>query len=198
MKQTYNMVVDEFGNVVQMVDNAIGDEAEHAFYLFWYHWYMHDRYNANAKHAMRKHPLLAEKEQTDICKFALGINKEERNFNPGVKIEVPHYYPAGDLLGITEQGDTLFVVSEVIDIIATQGVDTLRTTQAGQFQMETTIGVDDLTPFGFPEDTPLGLYHAEEGSKIWSGWFDNNDRQTWSLYDCHIHQERRDNSRDTG
>ena len=168
MKQTYNMVVDEFGNVVQMVDNAIGDEAEHAFYLFWYHWYMHDRYNANAKHAMRKHPLLAEKEQTDICKFALGINKEERNFNPGVKIEVPHYYPAGDLLGITEQGDTLFVVSEVIDIIATQGVDTLRTTQAGQFQMETTIGVDDLTPFGFPEDTPLGLYHAEEGSKIWS------------------------------
>ena len=168
MKQTYNMVVDEFGNVVQMVDNAIGDEAEHAFYLFWYHWYMHDRYNANAKHAMRKHPLLAEKEQTDICKFALGINKEERNFNPGVKIEVPHYYPAGDLLGITEQGDTLFVVSEVIDIIATQGVDTLRTTQAGQFQMETTIGVDDLTPFGFPEDTPLDLYHAEEGSNIWT------------------------------
>ena len=170
MKQAYNMVVDEAGNVVQMVDDAIGDEVESAFYLFWYHWYMHDRYNANTQRAMRKHPLLAAKEQTDICKFALGINKnkEERNFNPGVKIEVPHYYPAGDLLGITEQGDTLFVVSEVIDIIATQGADTLRTTQAGQFQMETTIGVDDLTPFGFPEDTPLDVYHAEEGSKIWS------------------------------
>ena len=168
IKQTYGLIVDGYGNLVKMVDDQIGDFAEDKiFYPFFYHWYMKDYYNANARRAMSRHPLLAEKEQVDICKFELGINKDEQNFDPGVKIEVPHYYPAGDLLGITDEGDTLFVVSEVMDIIATQGGDTLKTTQHGMFTLKGTHGVDDLTPFGFPEDTPLDVYYSEEGSKIW-------------------------------
>ena len=169
IKQTYGLVVDEYGNLVEWVDNQIGDFVEdNIFYPFFYHWYMHDRYNVNARRAMSKHPILAEKEQVDICMFTLGINNENvRNFDSGVKIEVPHYYPAGDLLGITDQGDTLFVVSEVIDLIAIQGSDTLKTTQYGQFSLEGISGADDLTPFGFPEDTPLDVYYSEEGSDIW-------------------------------
>ena len=168
MKQAYGLVVNATGELVEAVDNTIGDFfEENIFYPFYYHWYMKDRTNVNARRAISKHPLLAEKEQTDICKFAFGINNEEQNFEPGVKIDVPHYYPAGDLLGITDEGDTLFVVSEVCDLIAIQGNDTLKIAQHGEFSVKGIPGADDLTPFGFREDQALDVYYSEEGSNVW-------------------------------
>ena len=70
----------------------------------------------------------------------------------------------GKLLGITDQNDTLFVVSEVFDLKAIQGTDTLKTTKNGKIKLETHVGADDLTPFGFSLNTPMAVYQAEPGS----------------------------------
>ena len=51
--------------------------------------------------------------------------------------------------------------------MAIQGTDTLSNAQYGQFSLEGISGADDLTPFGFSEETPLDVYYAEEGSDIW-------------------------------
>jgi hypothetical protein len=106
--------------------------------------------------------------QKDICTFTYTLNDETPNFNDETRVAFSHFYPAGLLLGITDMGDTLFVVSEVCDLVAIQGTDTLKATQQGAMKLETTIGADDLTPFGFTEDTPLDVYYSEEGREdIW-------------------------------
>ena len=164
LKDKYNYVVDESE---RLLDKA-GDWIENnIFFPIAYHQLMKERNGANARLAVQRHPRLAEKEQVDICKFSVGINKDEKNFDAGVIIEIPHYYPAGDLLGVTDQGDTIFVVSEVCDLIAIQGTDTLKTTQYGQFSIEGISGADDLTPFGFREDQALDVYYSEIGNEIW-------------------------------
>ena len=129
--------------------------------------YVDSKTDANARLAMRRHPLLSEKQQVDICRFSFCINQEQANFDPGVGIQTAHHYPAGDLLGLTDQGDTLFVVSEVVNIMAIQNTDTLSHAQHGQFTVEGISGADDLTPFGFPETQPLDVYYSEIGSEIW-------------------------------
>lgn len=117
--------------------------------------------------ARRRHPRLVEKKQSDISSLTFAINENANNFAKGTKITSHSFYHAGDLFGRTEWGDTLFVVSEVFDIAAVQGTDTLKTTQAGKMKLETYVGVDDLTPFGFSDSTPLDVYQADEGSNIW-------------------------------
>ena len=112
--------------------------------------------------------MISQQLQKDICTFTYTLNDATQNFNEKTKVCFSHFYPAGALLGITDQNDTIFVISEVCDITALQGEDTLKTTQQGKIKLETTIGVDDLTPFGLPEDTPLDVYYLEEGSSIWS------------------------------
>ena len=95
------------------------------------------------------------------------LNEDKLSFDSNVSLDFGHYYPAGELLGITDQGDTLFVVSEVCNLRAYNEQDTLSLVQHGNMRIETTVGIDDLTPFGFSEDTPLDVYYAEEGSEIW-------------------------------
>ena len=168
---SYNVLVDEYGNLKQLIDNSVGDQVEDFMVPVFYHYYkLRDWINGDRVKARRiilKNPALEEKEQEDICRFSFGINKGTNNFNPGVRIETPHHYPAGALLGVTDQGDTLFVVSEVVNLMAIQGTDTLNTSQNGQFEMKGIIGADDLTPFGFREDQPLDVYYSEDGSKVW-------------------------------
>ena len=115
----------------------------------------------------KRSPRLAAEKQEDICTFTFVLNDNIKNFYDDTNLEFSHFYPAGDLLGVTDQGDTLFVVSEVCDLTAMQGTNTLQTTQNGQFKLDTTIGVDDLIPFGFPENTPLDVYYSEKGSNVW-------------------------------
>ena len=117
--------------------------------------------------AARRHPQLAAAKQDDICTFAFTINDQTQNFDAGVNLAFEHYYPAGDLLAVTEQGDTLFVVSEVCDLSAMVANQNLSASQRGQFKMETAVGADDLTPFGLPKDLKLDVYQADEGSDIW-------------------------------
>ena len=129
--------------------------------------YVNPKNDVNARHAMHRHPRLAEKRQEDICRFSFSINNEQTNFDSDVEIQTSNHYPAGDLFGVTDQGDTLFVVSEVVNIMGIQGADTLSHAQYGQFIVEGMTGSDDLTPFGFREDQPLDVYYSEEGSEIW-------------------------------
>ena len=124
--------------------------------------------NPNSARLLKRHPNLASLNQKEICTFTYTLNDEMPNFNDETRVAFSHFYPAGLLLGVTDQGDTLFVASEVCDLIAIQGTDTLKTTQQGAMKLETTIGADDLTPFGFQEDTPLDVYYSEEGREdIW-------------------------------
>ena len=102
--------------------------------------------------------------QEDICTFAFSVNDQTQNFDEGTNISLSHFYPMGKLLGITDQNDTLFVVSEVFDLKAVQGTDTLKTTKNGKIKLETHVGADDLTPFGFSLNTPMAIYQAEPGS----------------------------------
>ena len=114
-----------------------------------------------------RHPALAETDQKEICNLSFTLNDGTSNFNNGTKVGFSHFYPAGDLLAVTEEGDTMFVVSEVAELSAKYGENQLTKTHNGQFKLETSVGVDDLTPFGLKEDTPLGIYHANDGSDIW-------------------------------
>lgn len=124
--------------------------------------------NPNSARLLKRHPNLASVNQKDICTFTYTLNDETPNFDAETKVAFSHFYPAGLLLGVTDLGDTLFVASEVCDLIAIQGTDTLKTTQQGAMKLETTIGADDLTPFGFSEDTPLDVYYSEAGREdVW-------------------------------
>ena len=122
--------------------------------------------NSSAQRIRSKHSMIVEQQQKDICTFTFAINDTEPNFSKTTSIEFSHIYPAGCLLGRTAEDDTLFVVSEVCELTAIQGSDTLKTTQQGEMTIETTIGADDLTPFGFAEDQPLDVYYSDNG-EIW-------------------------------
>ena len=115
----------------------------------------------------RRHPKLAEMNRTDVCKLDFTLNEESPNFDSGTNIKFTHFYPSGDLLGVTDKGDTLFVVSEVAELSAVYNNNQLKTTHNGYFKLDSYVGADDLTPFGFPEDQALDVYHANEGSDIW-------------------------------
>ena len=122
--------------------------------------------NSSAQRIRNKHSMIVEQQQKDICTFTFAINDTEPNFSKTTSIEFSHIYPAGCLLGRTAEDDTLFVISEVCELTAIQGSDTLKTTQQGEMTIETTIGADDLTPFGFSEDQPLDVYYSDNG-EIW-------------------------------
>ena len=123
-------------------------------------------YNINSRRIKNKPAMVAQSLQKDICTFKFTVNDGTMNFDSGTSVKFDHYYPAGCLFGFTEEGDTLFVISEVCELNAVQASDTLKTTQQGKIQLETYIGADDLTPFGFPETHPLGVYYSEDG-RIW-------------------------------
>lgn len=130
--------------------------------------YMLDNFeNDYAKYIIRRHPRLGERIQRDICSFTFCFNDGVQNFDEGMRIKIPHYYPAGDLLAITNDGDTVFVVSEVCNVIAQYGDSVFKKTQRGEFEITGYVGADDLTPFGFPENQHLDVYYCEDGSKIW-------------------------------
>lgn len=95
------------------------------------------------------------------------LNEDVSNFDSDATTDFMHFYPAGQLLGITDNGDTLFVVSEVCNLTAKKAETSFGQTQYGKMKLETTIGADDLTPFGFREDQPLDVFYSEEGSEIW-------------------------------
>ena len=95
------------------------------------------------------------------------VNEETSNFDLGTKLNFSHFYPAGCLLGVTNTNDTLFVISEVCYLKANNNGENLTTTQHGNISLTTTIGADDLTPFGFPETQPLDVYYSKSGSEIW-------------------------------
>lgn len=115
----------------------------------------------------RRAPQLLGVQQNDICTFSFYVNDQTQNFNKGTSIKKHHFYPMGRLLGITDQNDTLFVVSEVFNLEAVEGNDTLKTTKNGKIKLETHIGADDLTPFGFTLDTPMDIYQEDPGTSIW-------------------------------
>ncbi len=165
LKDLWDLTVDKSSKIW---DNSAGDFIEdYIMYPIAERYYMSDMNNAIARHAILRHPKLAEKRQEDISQFCIGINKGTQNFNPGVNLKLSHHYPAGDLLGMTEQGDTLFVVSDVIHIAAYQDDNMLTHTQQGNFSIEGIPGADDLVPFGFREDQPLDVYYSGEDSDIW-------------------------------
>ena len=115
----------------------------------------------------RRAPQLLGVKQDDICTFSFRVNDQTQNFNDGTSLQTNHFYPMGRLLGITDQSDTLFVVSEVFNIQAVEGTDTLKTTKYGKIKLDTHIGADDLTPFGFTIDTPMDVYQEDPGTSIW-------------------------------
>ena len=121
---------------------------------------------ANTSRA-RRHPKLAQTIQNDICTLDFTINDGVQNFEEGSKVKYTHYYPAGDLFAVTDKNDTLFVVSDVANLTATFGSDTLTVAQNGKFKLDTHIGVDDLTPFGLAEDLSLDIYRSDENSNVW-------------------------------
>ena len=120
-----------------------------------------------SKRALRRHPTLAAKDQTDISTFSFAINDGETSFDANTDFCLVDFYPAGDLLAITDLGDTLFVVSDVARLTAVNGNDTLSTSPLGTFKLDTYVGKDDLTPFGFSQDQPLDLYYLEDGGECW-------------------------------
>ena len=122
--------------------------------------------NSQAPRIRRKHPMIAKQQQKDICTFTYTINEGSPNFIKETDVSFSHFYPAGSLIGMTEQNDTLFVLSEVCKMDAFQDGDTLKTTQQGKMKLVTTTGADDLTPFGISTDTPLDVYHSDDG-EIW-------------------------------
>lgn len=132
-----------------------------------YHYGLRDFNSDYARYIIGRNPRLGEKVQSDICSFTFGFNNEEQNFDEGIQLKFPHYYPAGSLIGITDEGDTLFVVSEVVDVEAYKGDEVLSKTQRGEFEITGNVGVDDLTPFGFSDDHPLDVYYSEADSNIW-------------------------------
>ena len=122
---------------------------------------------AMAAHVRRRHPALLDKPQTDICTLGFNINNGEQNFVEGTKLNFTHYYPAGDLLAVTDTRDTLFVVSEVATLSAKQNDNALQKSHQGSFRLDTYVGHDDLAPFGLPDDVSLGIYHSVKGSDMW-------------------------------
>ena len=123
--------------------------------------------NSRALRIRSKHPMLVEQRQKDICTMTFEVNEETSNFDLGTKLNFSHFYPAGCLLGVTNTNDTLFVISEVCYLKANNNGENLTTTQHGNISLTTTIGADDLTPFGFPETQPLDVYYSKSGSEIW-------------------------------
>ena len=124
-------------------------------------------YDTNSLRIRSKHPMIAQNLQKDICNLRFTVNEETLNFEEGTVIGFSHYYPAGCQLGITEEGDTLFVISEVCELDAVYGTDTLQTTHQGMMKLETTIGADDLTPFGFSDTQPLDVYYSDDEGETW-------------------------------
>ena len=123
--------------------------------------------NPNSARIRTRSSMIIEQLQKDICTFTYTLNDGLNNFDDDTKIEFSHFYPAGSLIGITEQNDTIFVLSEVCDLSAISGTDILNTTKQGKIKLETSIGIDDLTPFGFSENTPLAVYQADLESDTW-------------------------------
>ena len=117
--------------------------------------------------AKRKRPALARMSQNDICRLSLSVNEGTQNFDAGTRFDYMSFYPAGGLLAVTNTGDTLFVLSDVTELSATYNNTSLKKTKKGKMKLETYVGADDLTPFGFPENTPLDILHANEGSDVW-------------------------------
>ena len=131
-------------------------------------WHYSLQSNDWLKKRIRKiHPRLAASSQNKICKMTFTLNEDVSNFDSDATTDFMHFYPAGQLLGITDNGDTLFVVSEVCNLTAKKAETSFGQTQYGKMKLETTIGADDLTPFGFREDQPLDVFYSEEGSEIW-------------------------------
>ena len=120
-----------------------------------------------ASRSVAKYTRMAEASHDDICTLGFTVNDGINNFETGTTLKFAHYYPAGDLFAVTDKNDTLFVVSDVADITAIKDGIALNKTSNGTFRLNSHVGVDDLTPFGLPEDLELDIYRSEENSDIW-------------------------------
>ena len=163
IKSAFNQIKEALGFKTEELTDAESKETESKYELTTGN--SHNKQLVNA--ARKRHPKLAEIEQSDICTLSFTLNEGTKNFDDGVGVNFLHYYPAGDLLAETENGDTLFVVSELANIEASKDGTSLDKSQYGSLKLDTYVGVDDLTPFGFSDDVQLDLYYSEPGSKKW-------------------------------
>ena len=114
----------------------------------------------------RRHPLLAATRQKDISTFRFTIDAKDC-FDGKTELSSNFFYPAGDLFAITDEQDTLFVVSDVFNLNAELDGEELQIAPYSSFLLDTHSGADDLTPFGLPATLPLGIYHSDADSNIW-------------------------------
>lgn len=119
------------------------------------------------RYVRRRRAALVENPQTDICTMAFHVNENTKNFSDDTRLTFAHFYPAGDLFGITDKGDTLFVVSEVFNLLAQKDETFLEKVPNGTVKLDSYVGADDLSPFGFFDTQALDIYYAKKGSDIW-------------------------------
>jgi len=124
-------------------------------------------HHGNRVWAKRRQKALANASQNDVCTLSFTIPGNSKCFNTGTELDFNHFYPGGFLIAVTDQNDSLFVVSEIANLTAKTGNTQLKKAPNGKFKLETTVGADDLTPFGFAADQPLDVYHSEIGADKW-------------------------------
>ena len=105
--------------------------------------------------------------QNNYSILTFDIPGDVKAFNLDTELSIQYFYPGGELLGITEDNDTVVFISDVFFLDAVFGTDTLKAAPNGNFTLKNTVGSDDLTTLSLNPESPVSVFYKAHGSALW-------------------------------
>jgi len=103
----------------------------------------------------------------DFSKIAIGYKDDGSVFNPNSEVTLEYYYPEGEVKGITENEDTIIIVSDLFYLNALENEEYLTKAPNGEYMIIATLGKDDLAFLGMNENTEAEVFHRPLDELYW-------------------------------
>lgn len=152
IKSYIGEIVDEIKNIVTIVVGEIKDGAV---------WFVNEiREVISGKNGKA---FVFE----DFSKIAIGYENDGSVFNQDAEVTLEYYYPEGEIKGITENEDTIIVVSDLFYLNALENGEYLSKAPNGEYMISATLGKDDLAFLSINENTKAEIFYRPLDEVYW-------------------------------
>jgi hypothetical protein len=119
--------------------------------------------------SLKNYSRLQAATQNKKSVLAFHIPSNEQAFDNDTEVKLEWFYPGGELMGKTENQDTMVVISDLFFLRAVHKWDTLSVAPHGNFKIYATVGDDDLAFLEIDDAYPVSVYHQsfEDETNTW-------------------------------
>ncbi len=115
---------------------------------------------------MRHYDFLRATSFEDKSQIDIAYKDDYTVFDQSTEVDLISRFTAGQVFGITAQGDSILLIGDLFRVYAEQNGKALSESKT-PYKIRGRMGADDLRFFALPPNTPLTLYHISDNNDIW-------------------------------